>query len=311
MPFTEARFLEFESLQQVALQWNLNFRLLSKNDLITRIALYTSEKFQLGRVSLNGKIDQHGLCPPGFRSIVVPVPGGSHFNWFNRLTNDHEMLIYPKDGTIDAVSYNHFDVYVFSIVEYYLLDCIEKLQYSECLKRFVDGEFRLKSSEKFCRQFHNASQHFFSMIKGASPGFGSENYDRMLDDVLNDVLKQIDDSHNMIPGVFQRNRDVGLQKAVDIINHHLEEDYTISQLCNASGMSERTLQYAFRERYHVTPKDYVKAVKLHKVREELTLNKSQMISTIAAKYGFWHMGQFAADYKKWFGELPTQTKRKY
>ena len=31
------------------------------------------------------------------------------------------------------------------------------------------------------------------------------------------------------------------------------------------------------------------------------------IRDIANRYGFWHMGQFAADYKKLFGELPSKT----
>ena len=32
------------------------------------------------------------------------------------------------------------------------------------------------------------------------------------------------------------------------------------------------------------------------------------IRDIANRYGFWHMGQFAADYKKLFGELLSKTK---
>jgi AraC family ethanolamine operon transcriptional activator len=30
------------------------------------------------------------------------------------------------------------------------------------------------------------------------------------------------------------------------------------------------------------------------------------ISDVANDWGFWHMGQFAADYKKLFGELPSE-----
>ena len=32
-----------------------------------------------------------------------------------------------------------------------------------------------------------------------------------------------------------------------------------------------------------------------------------VISDIANHWGFWHMGGFASDYKKQFGELPSQT----
>ena len=34
------------------------------------------------------------------------------------------------------------------------------------------------------------------------------------------------------------------------------------------------------------------------------------INDIAHNLGFWHMGQFAADYRKLFGELPSMTLKR-
>jgi AraC family ethanolamine operon transcriptional activator len=34
------------------------------------------------------------------------------------------------------------------------------------------------------------------------------------------------------------------------------------------------------------------------------------IASIARDSGFWHMGQFYKDYKKFFGELPSDTFKK-
>jgi len=31
------------------------------------------------------------------------------------------------------------------------------------------------------------------------------------------------------------------------------------------------------------------------------------LSDIAARWGFWHLSHFAADYKSMFGELPSET----
>jgi len=33
------------------------------------------------------------------------------------------------------------------------------------------------------------------------------------------------------------------------------------------------------------------------------------IVDVASRWGFWHMGQLAADYRKHFGELPSETLR--
>jgi AraC family ethanolamine operon transcriptional activator len=31
------------------------------------------------------------------------------------------------------------------------------------------------------------------------------------------------------------------------------------------------------------------------------------VHEIARRWGFWHIGEFAADYRRLFGELPSQT----
>jgi AraC-like DNA-binding protein len=34
------------------------------------------------------------------------------------------------------------------------------------------------------------------------------------------------------------------------------------------------------------------------------------ITDVANEWGFWHMGQFAADYQSQFGELPSETRNR-
>jgi AraC family ethanolamine operon transcriptional activator len=57
------------------------------------------------------------------------------------------------------------------------------------------------------------------------------------------------------------------------------------------------------------PKSYLLAMCLNGVRRELK-NIDDISSTVkdtAARWGFWHMSQFAADYRRLFGELPAET----
>jgi AraC-like DNA-binding protein len=86
----------------------------------------------------------------------------------------------------------------------------------------------------------------------------------------------------------------------------------VGDLCRETGASERTLEYAFREHFGVTPKAYLQAVRLHQVRGELRAANPAFarVSDVANRWGFWHMGQFAADYRKMFGELPSQTLKR-
>jgi AraC family ethanolamine operon transcriptional activator len=59
----------------------------------------------------------------------------------------------------------------------------------------------------------------------------------------------------------------------------------------------------------VTPKAYLQAERLKRVRRGLREAdaRTAQVTDVANAWGFWHMGQFAADYRKLFGELPSQT----
>ena len=45
-------------------------------------------------------------------------------------------------------------------------------------------------------------------------------------------------------------------------------------------------------------------------RDLRACSQGETITDIAKRWGFWHMGQFAADYKKQFGELPSETVKR-
>ncbi len=94
------------------------------------------------------------------------------------------------------------------------------------------------------------------------------------------------------------------------VGDHQTDPVTVRDLLGISGASWRTIDYAFRERFDITPKEYLKTVRLNGVHKELRGGvdpSSTRICDIANGWGFWHMGQFAADYRKMFGELPSQT----
>ena len=64
------------------------------------------------------------------------------------------------------------------------------------------------------------------------------------------------------------------------------------------------------ERFGLGPKAYYSRLRLNEVRQELLAGSpSDVIAEIANRNGFWHMGQFAKEYRRFFGELPSETLR--
>lgn len=78
-------------------------------------------------------------------------------------------------------------------------------------------------------------------------------------------------------------------------------------LCAELGVSDRTLRLAFRERYGLGPMAYYKALRLNAVRAALRRSHRAAVGVVARGFGFHHLGQFAADYRRLFGESPSET----
>ena len=83
----------------------------------------------------------------------------------------------------------------------------------------------------------------------------------------------------------------------------------LEELCVETGVSLRTLHYAFRDYFGIPPGRYHKQRRLMGAREEMTGEDlaNASVTDIATNWGFWHFGRFSADYKALFGEPPSQT----
>ena len=104
--------------------------------------------------------------------------------------------------------------------------------------------------------------------------------------------------------------EVSFDRALDYIHNQAVESFTAAELCRQSGCSQRWLEQGFRKRFGMTPKKYVKCLRLARVRERLLKAdkvERPTVIELASEQGFWHMGQFAADYRKLYGELPSES----
>lgn len=98
-----------------------------------------------------------------------------------------------------------------------------------------------------------------------------------------------------------------------VLEHH-DDPVTVTDLCTAFNISRRTLQYSFESVLNINPVAYLQAIRLNRARRALKSEAGAATTTvadIAARWGFWHLSRFAENYKQMFGELPSETLRKY
>lgn len=113
------------------------------------------------------------------------------------------------------------------------------------------------------------------------------------------------------PALTQERRRHVVDAARAYMHAHIAETITVAELCVELGVSRRTLQYSFQEVLGINPVRFLRALRLNGVRRELrtAAAPAPSVQDTAAKWGFWHLGHFVSDYKRMFGELPSQTIR--
>jgi AraC family ethanolamine operon transcriptional activator len=92
---------------------------------------------------------------------------------------------------------------------------------------------------------------------------------------------------------------------------HPDQAVTVPELCEQLHVSRRTLQYCFEDVMGLSPIQYLRAIRLNGARRHLRAAalQGQGVQDVAAHWGFWHLSQFACDYRKLFGETPSDTLR--
>jgi AraC-like DNA-binding protein len=97
-------------------------------------------------------------------------------------------------------------------------------------------------------------------------------------------------------------------RVVDLIESHPDAPLTVTDLTRAAGVGARALQIGFRETMGTTPLAYLRKVRLQRARDELQETAgARSVTDVAFRWGFSHLGRFAAQYRLEFGESPSDT----
>lgn len=99
-----------------------------------------------------------------------------------------------------------------------------------------------------------------------------------------------------------------LKKACDVIEQHLSEKISPTEIAGSLAINVRSLQRAFGDVLGMTAYQYVQIRKLHAVHRELRLASTHAtVSSTAMKYGFTELGRFSVRYRELFGQRPSDT----
>ena len=100
-----------------------------------------------------------------------------------------------------------------------------------------------------------------------------------------------------------------VREALELIERNLADLSGAQDLSDELEVSPRRLQYAFADVLGTSPHQYLLLRKLHAVRRELRgrCRPQTTVTRAASRYGFRDFGRFSERYRKFFGELPSET----
>ncbi len=256
----------------------------------------------VGYAGLNASFDQFGAAPPGMVTFIIKSSRTGRLWWRGMDTDSNEVLVCRPGSEFRCISGAGFSIHTISASHETLAGICESMKILLPREAVLPETFPIE----FARMdaIRKVMQNF---LDGVAPQSGDTIHGILESLVLTWAAQANTRSRPRPP---PRARDRALRVSLDYLETADLAMLEISDLRQASGVSERTLQYAFLERFGMSPAAFVKAQRLTRVRHDLLRQNlvGRPIGEIAASFGIWHHGHFTAAYRRLFGETPSETR---
>lgn len=100
-----------------------------------------------------------------------------------------------------------------------------------------------------------------------------------------------------------------VRKAEEYLREHIGRPVRLLEICQHVATPQRTLNRAFQDVFNLSPGLYIHRWRLSQVRRLLCtpVVNEMTVAEAALHFGFWELGRFAQQYRRLFGELPSET----
>ena len=303
----DATFDNVESMCESVRAWNLDFQPLSTERGILdvgRVVQSEAAGALFGHARFRTPLQQAGAPPPGVVTFVIQEPGVRGLWWRGHDVNADTVLAFPIGSELSSISGSDFDIHTISV--------------SEDALTYVAGllELELPGPDSRAEVFRTSGT-VLNPLRARLRLLRDEGLVTRREDVTELLIALLPGwlSHSR-PGLRSRPnpraRSRAIRMSLELMEAKPLAELSTDQLRAYAGVSERTHQYAFHDRFVLTPESFIKARRLAAVSAMLKRIDAEVatVGDIAAQFGFWHTGQFAADYRRAFGELPSDTLRR-
>ena len=249
--------------------------------------------------------------------FAIPVQVNSvFFQNLYPLENNYLGIIPPKSeiSVFQHPFSNRFQLYVH---DNYLQQLCQTLELPEA-KKFLNSADssivicpaeKIRHHQQSCHQLYQMLFNLYhQQISGKRKALRLDFVRQKLEEIVKYFLLTLAVTKDIKTPKNTIRRTSILKKAEEMMRKNLRSDLTIPAICQDLEVSQRTLEYIFKDFYQMSPYNYFKLLRLNALHQSLNQNnQTKLVYEIAEELGFFHRGYLASDYKKLFGYFPSET----
>ena len=299
-------------LSQQTGEWNFEVSQLTKGALTAESTMLALDGVNLLHIRLNQTVRQRGFGPRNMAAIFIPCAGTAPVFASDQLVERGQCMT-VMGGELEGVSHSEYQEID---VAFDLNACraqIDALNGGSI--GVMPGTTIAAPGQSWIADMTARVDWLLSAAREHGSGLSDPQLRMALSDHLLASMVHFDSTPADIDSTTRKataSRRTGVRLAREYIHARLSEPLPLSELCRHSGLKVRTLETGFQEVTGLSPVAYIRSLRLNAVRRTLhdVSARQRSISDIALDNGFWHLSQFATDYRKLFGETPTNTRRR-
>ena len=301
----------FQLSQQTG-EWNFEVSQLTKGALNAESTMLTLDGVSLLSITLSQTVRQRGFGPRNMAAIFIPREGTNSVFAFDQLVEPGQCMT-VMGGELEGVTHSGYQEVDLAFDMNACQTQLEVLSGGSI--GVMPGTTIAAPGKTWIADMTARVDWLLSAAKDNGGGLSNPQLRMSLTDHLLAAMVRFDPSPADIDSTTRKAaaaRRVAVRLAREYIHARLSEPLPLSELCRHSGLKARTLETGFREVTGLTPIAYIRSLRLNAARRALLDGSTQLrsISDIAMDNGFWHLSQFATDYRKLFGETPINTRRR-
>jgi AraC family ethanolamine operon transcriptional activator len=300
-------------LSEQTRDWNFEFTQLTGGDFNANGAALELDGVSVARMSISQTLLHRGFAPPNMVAVMLPGRGSGPVFAHGQLLEAGQCITLAEGAFLEAITHRHY------------VDIAFGFDMSTCGRQLglLNGgswDVQLNTTitapgPAWIEEMGSRVEWLLAAVIEHPESLSTASVRASLIDHVLAAMVHFDNSPADVDSTTRAaraSRRVAVRLAREFIHARLSEPLRLSELCRHARLKIRTLEYGFREVTGLTPVAYIRSVRLNAVRRALLSDAStqhRSISEIAMDVGFWHLSQFAVDYRLFFGETPTETRR--